>query len=592
MRTPSQSEAALRDSGGSTSNGSPPVSPRTQTLSALDHFEMVPSAHHRFDNATAHGENREEDRVLQAALTTIWRKPLRDLPTAKDLPRLGQGMRFLDQHGDLVVAAPEKAGNAATAMFVLCHMAKLLDPKRAQRIVRELETVLGVKEEDAEVMSDGEADVAGQLMEYFEQASSGMVGMAYEGKLSRMLRAIQQEMISPVVKRLRNTVYVNAPFKDRRGTWKIRLQSLADGSFLLVHVKQEHAHSYADEEYFWFEWELRLHFNAKVTEFSSDYCITDYGFGEAVPEEYQTTIKSHLRPFTSRLKLYRAIWQKEDLSNSIAKSWERLAMNLTIRDEENELVFAARKQDGAVENILQAMLTLARALNPELVGPIQDNFYVYVHVDGSGDVAQQLRQFLRVEVIPADSKLMQVLRLVHCDMPYPAILELKKHVYPKMRYKDMKNSWAGSIVLGKNLHRVCLGKKECSYNIESNDYFVFTWKIELVLSKQIDELRDVTFSVTDCSVHEDVEAKKRRKFLQQLKPYTTKETTYGTVRSVSIADVLSTAAESLERSVAEGISVNIKSFSSPVDLAQLLRSAQTSLGYAYDIQPVYIVDSA
>lgn len=590
----SEGNASPRLTSATTGGATSPRGGTATQISALDHFEMVPSAHHRFDATDGtHDGNKEEDRVLLASLLAIWRKPLKDLPTAKDLPRLGQGMRFLDSFGDEVGRVEEKAGNARTALMVISHLAQLLDAKRAPKIVRDLENLLGVRMDGdtIEASQEAEADVAGQLLEYFVQSAEGTVSLSYEGKLARMLKAIQQEMISPVVKRLRSAIYGNVPFKDRRGTWKICLQSLEDGSWILSHFKQEHAHSYEESEYFWFEWALRLHFNPEVTRFSANYCITDYGFGEQVPDEYQNTIKSHLRPFTSRLKLYRAIWRKPDLSNSIAKSWERLAMHLTIQSEAGETLFTARKQDAPVQNIMEALVTLAKALNPELVDAIRDSFYVYVHADGSGDVAQQLRQFLRVEVIPEDSKTMQVLRLIHCDMPYPAILELKKHIYPKMRYKDMKNSWDASIVLGDRLHTVCLGKKECSYNIDSTEYFVFSWKIELVLSKDLEELRDVTFQVTDCSVHEDVDVKYRRKICQYLKPYTSRDTTYGTVRSVSIADVLSTAAESLERSMADGIPVAIKNFSGPVDLVQLLRSAQSSLGYAYDIQPVYVVDA-
>lgn len=72
-------------------------------MSALDHFEMVPSAHHRFDSSDgSHDGSKEEDRVLLSSLLAIWRKPLKELPTAKDLPRLGQGMRFVDPFGDEV----------------------------------------------------------------------------------------------------------------------------------------------------------------------------------------------------------------------------------------------------------------------------------------------------------------------------------------------------------------------------------------------------------------------------------------------------------------------------------------------------------
>ena len=48
--------------------------------------------------------------------------------------------------------------------------------------------------------------------------------MSEEGKLARVLKCIQQEIICPAVMELRTDVYPLFPYKDIKGTWYVRVE--------------------------------------------------------------------------------------------------------------------------------------------------------------------------------------------------------------------------------------------------------------------------------------------------------------------------------------------------------------------------------
>jgi len=90
-------------------------------------------------------------------------------------------------------------------------------------------------------LSDGilaAGDVALPLRSFF---ASALIQKA--PRLEAVLRLIHQEIPFPVIKRFRDSFYDKFPFKDCRGTWKIRIE-VAGKSIVVSHVKSEQAHSH------------------------------------------------------------------------------------------------------------------------------------------------------------------------------------------------------------------------------------------------------------------------------------------------------------------------------------------------------------
>jgi hypothetical protein len=119
----------------------------------------------------------------------------------------------------------------------------------------------------------------------------------------------------------------------------------------------------------------------------------------------------------------RAIWMRPLDQLPTYMDLPRLAKRMEIFDKDgNKLNEDAGKPNQAqtkTKLIHHLLTTLAEHLgdDDELIGRVRNSFFEYIHEDGSGEIAQQLKRFL-CEVVGDSSRLGKVLRACHQKMVF------------------------------------------------------------------------------------------------------------------------------------------------------------------------------
>lgn len=75
----------------------------------------------------------------------------------------------------------------------------------------------------------------------------------------KLLKCINQEMLSPGVMNLRATIYEKFPFKDIKGGWSVVIM-ISEKEYRVTHVKKEQSYETKDEGQFTFEWIVDIPF--------------------------------------------------------------------------------------------------------------------------------------------------------------------------------------------------------------------------------------------------------------------------------------------------------------------------------------------
>eukprot|EP01121_Diplochlamys_sp_Union-15-3_P018030 TRINITY_DN647_c0_g1_i3.p1 TRINITY_DN647_c0_g1~~TRINITY_DN647_c0_g1_i3.p1 ORF type:complete len:326 (+),score=37.31 TRINITY_DN647_c0_g1_i3:37-1014(+) len=292
-----------------------------QTVPETTNTEAVEAKQKSNSNATtaeAEDDYVFESRKFVSDTMSRWCKDLLELPVYKDIARLCKNIRILDFRTDTILYQEDGLKDRGDIVYdILVVLAKELDGDSVLKIIED-------NYYNYVTPGNGEVDTAEQLKAFFSN-----VKLPADCGTVRIIKCIQQEMISPGVKALRERIYSKFPYKDIKGTWEIYIEILAT-CVILVHTKWEQSHDSSNESYFKFQWELRLVFGRP---FEATINIIDYEFHPGVPVEKQVRIKKLMSPFLPQKVEYTRVWKKAISEFNIHMDLPRLGQNLVIYSE-------------------------------------------------------------------------------------------------------------------------------------------------------------------------------------------------------------------------------------------------------------------
>jgi len=137
----------------------------------------------------------------------------------------------------------------------------------------------------------------------------------------------------------------------------------------------------------------------------------------------------------------------------------------------------------------------------------------------TGDVATHYRSLLESEVLPSDSSLMRLLTVLSTETAWPAIREMRERIYPHVRYKDAKGTWACQVIFHDFSIEVVLSKTERSHLPEEEHFFEFDWAVRLWFDLNITELLSADWMIVDFTFHVNTSQARRREVMQCILPF-------------------------------------------------------------------------
>jgi len=119
-----------------------------------------------------------------------------------------------------------------------------------------------------------------------------------DSKTARIFKAVNQNIIFIAIFQLKSKVPMTTMTRDVRekNGWRIFITFAASNTVAVTHRRREQSLATASpDEKYWFEWELRLHFDKEISDLQSSILrITDLGFDQNANPRKKETISKQL----------------------------------------------------------------------------------------------------------------------------------------------------------------------------------------------------------------------------------------------------------------------------------------------------------
>jgi len=183
----------------------------------------------------------------------------------------------------------------------------------------------------------------------------------------------------------------------------------------------------------------------------------------------------------------KAIWDRPLATLSCHMDLPRLGHKMKIF--KNDEIIGAPDEDGEAQSKMQVvqdiLITTAETCgeSPELIEAIRNQYYDFVHQDGSGDISQQLKSFLEA-VIPDGTKLSHILCLCHQKIVFPAYYSIKQNIFDSLPFKDSRGSWVINVFIADDVCTVVHRKTQMAKDVMAGEEpeFSFDWELVIVLT--------------------------------------------------------------------------------------------------------------
>jgi len=140
------------------------------------------------------------------------------------------------------------------------------------------------------------------------------------------------------------------------------------------------------------------------------------------------------------------------------------------------------------------LVTLFRELDSESTANEINGLFQKLFFDNpSGELSRSLEQLLQ-NAACVNSKPIRVLKAFNQSIVAPAIYRLKLTVGKKLPYKDVRGGWKVYIEINDDEIIVANQKWEQGSDVDS---FQFSWKLDIVLDKELTTVKDVRLKVVD-----------------------------------------------------------------------------------------------
>jgi len=165
---------------------------------------------------------------------------------------------------------------------------------------------------------------------------------------------------------------------------------------------------------------------------------------------------------------------------------------------------------GIVHDILITLTTSLQDTD-EIIEVTREKFYDFVQQDGSGDISQQLMNFL-TEFYSENSKIQSVLCLCHQKIVFPAFYSIKSHLFEDLPFRDARASWVVSVYIEPESCTVVHSKTQLAKEQlgEQEPEFSFAWELVLRLTgDKLQKLSDVSVRIATVTTRADVPPARR-----------------------------------------------------------------------------------
>jgi hypothetical protein len=478
--------------------------------------------------------------------------------------------------------------------------------------------------ESFDIFQNADGEVSLQL----EQWMKSWVGKYedHQPNWLRVARCINQAIVFPAVFHMKKLLTDKYAYKDSKGSWKVRVSILNKDTIEIHHRKGEKSQLTGAQDNFSFSWSITFRLDLALNDIDVSISIIDYIFDKEMDKNIRTEILNSMQPFLSGSAPYLAIWRKPLRKLPVARDFGRLCNHLSVFNHLGRAIHTRTPDVSGPPLIRKVLLTLADCFNPELVPGIEES--LDRHFKDDGELIQMLTKVLHEDkVVPDDSHLAAVLKCINTTIVFPSVDFLHSRVYEKVRYKDVRGTWATHVTLGPAIRgnastpsrlsadlgilssssphspamlsgispdaeeagdipryryvSIIHRKVEQAYSPDPKDQFQFEWTVEFVLNREM-SIKDVQMGVVDFSFGPLTSEETKTLVLSTLKPFlkpSAFQTEAASLTSHDIIDVAIKKVEELElltRSLVNGYhpsmphSVNLRS------LLQLLKTSTVS----------------
>jgi len=103
-------------------------------------------------------------------------------------------------------------------------------------------------------------------------------------------------------------------------------------------------------------------------------------------------------------------------------------------------------------------------------------------------------------------------------MIYPAVMQLRKHLYEKFAYKDYKGGWQVQIHIRPGAMMVTHVKREQSHDSREEAHFEFEWQLQIVFDHRMTSFIPQLY-ITDYTFGPKTLPEIKRVVLDQMLPF-------------------------------------------------------------------------
>ena len=262
-----------------------------------------------------------------------------------------------------------------------------------------------------------------------------------------VLRCVNQGIVFPGVFHMKKMFTEKFAYKDLKGSWKVRISILGRDLVEIQHRKGEKSQQTGPQDNFTFTWSMVFRLDLTGPDLDTSVSILDYIFDKDMDKVNRGELLAAMQPFLSDSAPYLAIWRKPLRKLPVSRDFGRLCARLSVFNHLGRPIHTRSAEDTATSLIRKCMLTLAECFNPELVPGLEESFDLRFREEG--EPMEQLTKVLHEDkVVPEDSHLAAVLKCINTTIVFPAVDFLHSRIYEKMRYKDVRGTWATHVTLG------------------------------------------------------------------------------------------------------------------------------------------------
>uniref|UniRef100_A0A7S4JQU4 Ras guanine nucleotide exchange factor glfB-like C-terminal domain-containing protein n=1 Tax=Paramoeba aestuarina TaxID=180227 RepID=A0A7S4JQU4_9EUKA len=474
----------------------------------------------------AHPEGKNRVPEIEQEILGIHSREMQATTVAQDLPRLASRVTVVDYcHGNPKVlfrgsVEKEKKDEREVLVQILKTLAshdKIKPASSASKFIKSLEKHFGPD-------LSSKADLGKTFKDFVEKEEA----LRAPSPFVNVLKCLNQEIPFPIVKMLRDSVHQEAPFKDKRGSWFLRIEIFEDKT-VVKHIKSNQSRSAPDPLlYYEFTWELALILRANDP-LVYNFHLLDVTIGKHANEETRNLVTKLLNGYKSPTYNALSMWKRpiED-GEVLAESTCIFCTDFKITSKE-KIIFEVAGGSFSVESALSMCKQLAMSLGEEEICQILDKFPKEEY-DKELSVKDTMTQFWATQPLDEDSRTIQILKAIHPDLAIGAVMKMKNEVSPQLKYKGCRNTWRAEVNIADRQVVVSVSKHERSECKQEEAFFEFEWENSCQFDLLMWEMKDVSWRISDLRFHnkttkdvQDLAQKVLAPYISILKPFQQEE---------------------------------------------------------------------